>query len=89
MEPLPVCQSCGMPLENKEDRGTNSNKSKSDDYCKYCFQGGEFTEDLNMDQMIGKVAGFLDDYTTMPREAAKEFAKRNIPYLKRWNKENK
>jgi hypothetical protein len=39
-----VCQSCGMPIDKTELRGTEKDGSKSEEYCKYCFQQGAFTE---------------------------------------------
>ena len=36
-----ICQSCGMPLNNKEELGTNKDGSINDDYCKYCYKDGE------------------------------------------------
>ncbi len=39
-----MCQSCGMPLSNDPNGGgTNSFGGKSEKYCSYCFQKGEFT----------------------------------------------
>lgn len=38
------CQCCAMPMdEGKELYGTNSDGSVNEDYCKYCFEKGEFT----------------------------------------------
>ena len=47
------CQSCTLPLENIEDRRTERDGSKSDSYCKYCYQNGAFTKpDMTLDQMM-------------------------------------
>ncbi len=38
-----TCQSCGMPLKRDEKGGgTNADGSKSDLYCSFCYQNGEF-----------------------------------------------
>ena len=37
------CQSCGMPLV-VGNIGTNSDGSKSEDYCGYCYKGGVFLQ---------------------------------------------
>ena len=56
----PFCQSCGMPMQKDEDFGTNADGSKNEEYCKFCFVNGEFTEpDITMDQMIEKVVGIM------------------------------
>ena len=38
------CQCCGMPMGNTDELyGTNTDGSKNTEYCKYCFENGEFT----------------------------------------------
>lgn len=83
----PTCQSCGIPLGRKEDRGTNADETSNSEYCCFCFQKGEFTEpDLTMDQMISKVTGFIAGIEHMTEEKAKVIANTFIPKLKRWQK---
>ena len=53
------CQSCGMPLV-EGNIGTNSDGSKSEDYCGYCYKGGAFLQDFNMSQMIEFCTQFTD-----------------------------
>lgn len=68
----PFCQSCGMPLQNVEDFGTASDGLMAEDYCRFCFQSGLFTEpDLTMKGMIDRSVDFMGR-----REL--------IPNLKRW-----
>ena len=44
---MKYCQCCAMPMgEGKELYGTNSDGSGNEDYCKYCFEKGEFTFNL-------------------------------------------
>ena len=46
------CNSCGRPIA-KADYGTNADGSLNDEYCKDCFQNGEFTEpDITLEEMI-------------------------------------
>jgi hypothetical protein len=53
MKPQKFCQSCTLPIDNADDRGTEKDNSKSDMYCKYCYQNGSFTEpDMTLDQMM-------------------------------------
>ena len=33
-----ICQSCGMPIENDNQLGSNLDGSLNQDYCKYCFK---------------------------------------------------
>ena len=53
------CQSCGMPLTDI-NKGTNSDGSLNNEYCSYCYQKGQFTQDFNMSQMIEFCAQFTD-----------------------------
>ena len=39
-----ICQSCGMKLKkDPQGGGTNEDGSKSDIYCSYCYQNGDYT----------------------------------------------
>ena len=83
MENKNFCQSCGMPLDSHELLGTEKYGSLSLDYCKYCYQNGEF---VNPNMTIGEMKSIV----------TQEMAKRNLPpeltekaldvlpYLKRW-----
>jgi len=52
MIPQKFCQSCTMPIDNYEDRGTEKDGSKSDEYCKYCYKEGTFTDpDMTLQRM--------------------------------------
>jgi len=42
MESKILCQSCGMPLDTEEMKGTEKNGLKSNEYCKYCYENGVF-----------------------------------------------
>lgn len=79
------CQCCGMPIPDPATHGTNADGGMSDDYCKFCYQGGEFTaKDISMDDFIEATAvhfvreqgGTLDD--------AVSFMATMLPRLKRW-----
>lgn len=43
-----ICQSCGMPIKNNSQLGTNKDGSTSQDYCKYCYIDGKFIDDVSM-----------------------------------------
>ena len=54
------CQSCGMPLTT-DNKGTNADGSRNEDYCIYCYKDGRFTQDFTMEQMIEHCAQFTDE----------------------------
>lgn len=80
------CQSCGMPLKkDPTGGGTNADGSRSQMYCSYCYENGQFKQpEWTARQMQefskGKLKdmgfpGFLAGFFTM-----------NIPKLERWKK---
>jgi len=66
-----------------EDFGTNADGGKNEEYCRYCFQNGQFTADITKEQMIERLAG-MSDKMGMTREEAEKMAEKVIPALKRW-----
>lgn len=83
------CQSCGMPLQSDELKGTNKDNSLSTDYCTYCFQSGAFVQDCTMDEMIEHCSQFVDEFNKdAEKKVTKEDAIANMkqffPTLKRW-----
>lgn len=73
-----------MPLEVGL-YGTNADGSANSEYCKYCFEKGEFREpDLTIDAMVGRVTARMIDEQKMPEEEAQNLAETLIPNLKRW-----
>ena len=87
---IKFCQSCGMPL-NDENRGTNADGSKNEDYCMYCYQNGKFTNECTMDEMIEFCAQFVDEVNKnmpkpMTKEEYKDMMRQYFPMLKRWKK---
>ena len=87
---MKFCQSCGMPL-NDENRGTNADGNKNEDYCMYCYQNGKFTNDCTMDEMIEFCAQFVDEVNKnmpkpMTKDEYKDMMRQYFPMLKRWKK---
>ena len=86
------CQSCGMSLTD-ENRGTNADGSRSEDYCMYCYKNGAFTQDFTMGQMIEFCLQFLDQWNAqagcrLTPIQAKEQMLQNFPRLKRWKEKD-
>ena len=83
MEPQKFCQSCTLPIDNMEDRGTEKDGSKSDMYCKYCYQNGAFTEpDMTLDQMM-EIAETEMKKQNLPESIIQQ-SMNMLPRLKRW-----
>ena len=81
-----------MPLTD-ENRGTNADGSRSEDYCVYCYKSGEFTQEFTMTQMIEFCLQFFDqwnvqaEYKLTPIQA-KEQMLQYFPHLKRWKEKD-
>lgn len=85
MERLIICQSCGMPLQQETDYGTNADGSKNEDYCCYCYQKGHFSSTESMEEMVESciphcLGGNPYNSEDEARKAMMEF----FPQLKRW-----
>ncbi len=78
------CQSCGMPLDIGF-YGTNVDDTANLEYCKFCFEKGQFREpNLTLEDIIGRsVANMVDDLH-FARDEAERLATTVIPTLKRW-----
>jgi len=85
MNEMIFCQSCGMPMESKEQFGTNKDGGQNEDYCVYCFQNGAFTADISMNEMIDFCASNVGEWgMEITKEQAIEQMKAHFPTLKRW-----
>ncbi|MCL2383855.1 MAG: zinc ribbon domain-containing protein [Oscillospiraceae bacterium] len=80
------CQSCGMPLTKDEEKGTNKDGSKNEEYCVYCYGNGEFLEDLTLEEMIAASANYAEEAGLTVEEMLKQ-AREGLPTLKRWKKD--
>lgn len=84
-ENMKFCQSCAMPMTD-DDFGTEKDGSKSEEYCKYCYQNGEFTSDITMEEMIDFCVPKTAEATGMSEEEARKMSEEFFPQLKRWMK---
>ena len=79
------CQSCGMPLQNEADYGTEARGARSEEYCTYCYQNGGFTADCTMDEMIDFCIRFEQQQNPgLDAEDARRAMRAWYPTLKRW-----
>ena len=82
---MKFCQSCGMPLTDKTQFGTETDGSPSPDYCAYCYQQGQFVGEMTMDEMIDFCTPHMVQANPgMTAEQARTQMFRFFPMLKRW-----
>ena len=84
-----ICQSCGMPIDKDPNKGgTNSDGSKSDKYCSYCFSNGSFTQNISLDEMTDIGLNYSVEYKNAgsdeEKEAVRNLAKQYLSNLERW-----
>ena len=83
---IKLCQSCAMPIDKDPlNGGTNSDKSKSEIYCSFCYQDGKFLDDgITLKEKIEKNIKIAVTKMNIPENKAREIAENILPKLKRW-----
>ncbi|WP_067051366.1 zinc ribbon domain-containing protein [Methanofollis ethanolicus] len=82
---IAFCESCGMPLAQDEDAGTEVDGSQSARYCIHCYRGGAFVEpDLTEEMAVEKYAPMMAEHLGMPVEKAREMVRQYLSTLPRW-----
>ena len=87
MPPVPkvFCQSCTMPIDDVNIRGTEKDGTKNTEYCHYCYANGAFTTpDLSLDQMKEIITTQMAKQN-MPKELI-AVSLNMLPYMKRWRR---
>ena len=80
----PACQCCGTPFSVPNmDKGADADGTENPDYCKWCYDGGEFAS-ATMDDVIEKSAPYLVQATGVSLDEAVSFMGALLPSLKRW-----
>lgn len=89
--PPAICQSCGMPIYEDSEKGTEGDGSLSKEYCTYCYQHGHFLQNVTMEGMVEHNLQFLEQWNEsaglhMTEEEARESLLQFLPSLSRWKK---
>lgn len=81
------CQSCGMPLSGQDELlGTTATGSRTDEYCSYCYENGQFKQpDLTLAGMIEICVPHMKKHG-MTEVAARKLLEEHLPRLNRWHK---
>ena len=88
MENMNICQSCGMPMSNPEDFGTEANGGQNQEYCSYCYKNGAFEEaNMTLEEMIDFCAPYIVEAgEAKSLDEARAALNEYLPTLKRWAK---
>ena len=87
-ENMVFCQSCMMPMNvgEGEEYGTESDGSKSADYCHYCYKDGVFISDETMEQMVEVCIPYaIEGGAFKNADEARAEMLVSYPKLKRWS----
>lgn len=80
-----ICQSCGMPMGQEWQFGTNKDGSKNETYCCYCYKDGQFTRQCSIEEMADFCAEIeVKEGRAKSLEEAKGSLMAYFPTLKRW-----
>ncbi len=87
--PIRQCQSCGMILKKDSDKGTESDGQKSEEYCSFCYQQGQFVQELTVEEQIEHNLQDLDAWNKetglhLSEQEARDELRQFLPQLKRW-----
>lgn len=74
-----------MPISSVDQLGKNKDGSINQDYCKYCYDNGEFIDNVSMEKYIEMCSQF-GAQAGMTNDEMKEFCTKLFPTLKRWKK---
>lgn len=75
-------------MESGEDFGINADGSKNGEYCRYCWQEGEFTAKMELPEFIEMQVKIATEKLGMPESEAREVAETTLPDLDRWKKQD-
>ncbi len=86
-QPLPSCQSCGLPIDGPSQCGTEEDGTRTPDYCNMCYEDGVFVEpDISMAEMKALIAGYLVRTFHIKPAEARRGAADVLPELRRWRR---
>lgn len=72
-----------MPIDSEEQLGTNQDGSISLDYCKYCYENGDFIDKVSMQEYI-QMCSLYGAQAGMTNEQMRQHCTKLFPTLKRW-----
>jgi len=82
--PEKICQSCGMPMTESTDFGTEAGGAPSEKYCQYCYQQGRFTLDVSLEEFIEKQVEIGKSLLGLSEEESRAKANSLTSTLERW-----
>ncbi len=83
------CQSCGMIMTKDSGKEIENDGQESEEYCAFCYQQGQFTQDFTIEEQIEHNLHDLDAWNKetglhLSEEEARAELRKFLPCLKRW-----
>ncbi|MGQ5426172.1 zinc ribbon domain-containing protein [Thermophilibacter sp. ZX-H3] len=82
--PEHYCQSCGMMFTGPDQHGHEADGSETEDLCRWCYEGGRYTDDVTMDEMIEDCAPRMAEAMGWTVDEAASLLGAVLPTLRRW-----
>lgn len=82
--PEHYCQSCGMMFTGPGQHGHEADGSEAEDLCRWCYEGGRYTDDVTMDEMIEDCAPRMAEAMGWTVDEAASLLGAVLPTLRRW-----
>ena len=72
-----------MELIENDHFGTNADGSINQEYCKYCYENGEFIDKVSMEEYIEMSLQFAKELG-VTKEEMRAYMQNLLPTLNRW-----
>lgn len=82
--PEHYCQSCGMMFTGPDQHGHEADGSETEDFCRWCYDGGAYTYETTMDEMIEDCAPRMAEAMGWTVDEAASLLGAVLPTLRRW-----
>lgn len=82
--PEHYCQSCGMMFTGPGQHGHEADGSETEDFCRWCYEGGAYTYEATMDEMIEDCAPRMAEAMGWTVDEATSLLGAVLPGLERW-----
>ena len=81
------CQSCGMMFTGPDQLGHKSDGAETQDYCRWCYEGGSYVCEMTMDDMIEECAPRMADAMGWSVDESASLLGAVLPTLERWKEQ--
>ena len=82
--PEHYCQSCGMMFTAPNQFAHEADGTERQDYCKWCYDQGEYLENVTMDEMIEECAPRMAEAMGWTLDESASLLGAVLPTLDRW-----